>query len=616
MLKIIRSWQGRVIQGLTSINWQNRTVLLTENETAKPTTDHPLKQTYREIRGILIAIGSFSAVINILMLVGPLYMLQVYDRVLTSGSHETLVYLTVLALVLVILNAFLELVRSRLLIRSGSKLNDSLDHSVFSGLFKPSNNPVAAKSLGTLPLQDLKRLRSFAAGPGPLAFFDAPWTPLFILLIFSFHPLLGFVALIGGLILFSLAVLSELSTRNISGEAAVTANNASMFADASYRNIEVVRGMGMIPQLHRRWQNIHRTGISQSNIAADRIGLLNSISKLVRPALQICMLGTGAYLVLQAETSAGVMIASSIIMGRALAPVEAAVGQWRSFLAARTAFFRLFDFLNFNDVDIERVALPKPEGNLSVSSLTLIPAGQEKAILKDVSFNVKAGEIVGVIGPSGSGKSSLARCLVGVWGATVGTVRLDGADIRQWAPEDLGLHMGYLPQDVELFDGTIAENIARFYEIDSDEMIAAANLAGAHEMILHLPDGYETNVGPNGAALSGGQRQRIGLARAVYGSPSFIVLDEPNASLDGEGEKALMDALESLRKLDKTVVIISHRSNILTVVDKVLILRNGSVELFGDHDQVMPRLLGKVSPMQPKRVEKPKKVSKANATKA
>lgn len=569
----------------------------------------PLAFALSSAKRVFVVVAFFSCLINLLMLVSPLYMLQVYDRVLTSRSHETLIYLTILAVSLIGFNAFLELIRSRILVRIGVRLDEHLSWPVFQALFKTKT-----PSESTQALNDLATVRNFLGGSGPNAFFDAPWTPAFIALIFVFHPLLGVIAAVGAILLFIVALTSEAVTRSVFGEAHMHSREASFFANAALRNQEVIKGMGMLPDLTQRWSEKNAAALNFQSVANDRVGLLSALSKLIRPVLQISMLGTGAYLVLQEATSPGVMIASSIIMGRALAPVESAVSQWRSFVAARGSYFRLKTMLNEVGMPLSKTSLPAPTGQLSVESLKLTPPGAEKPVLHDVSFEIAAGEVLAVIGASAAGKSTLARAIVGIWPLDDGHIRLDGADLTQWLPEELGPHIGYLPQDVELFAGTIAENISRFGEEDSAKVIAAAKLADAHGMILHQTDGYDTQIGPNGRALSGGQRQRVGLARALYNNPALIVLDEPNASLDSTGERALMSTIGRLKEQGQTVIIISHRSNILRAVDKVLILNAGEVEAFERRERVMPKLVGAAQPLHEEN-SKPKQVTRRKQSK-
>jgi PrtD family type I secretion system ABC transporter len=547
-----------------------------------------LKETFYAARYIFISIAIFSFFLNLLMLVSPFYMLQVYDRVLTSQSKDTLYMLTILAVGLLGISAILELARGRILVRLGARLDRHITHDLFAALIE--DRIATRRSAGSQPIRDLETVRGFLTGPGLLAFFDAPWIPLFLGLIFLFHPLLGMVACGGAIVLLLLAILSEFSTRVPWQRASSESMQAHSFAETSLRNADVIWALGMLGDLRRRWQQKHLTALLHSGRAPDRLGVFSAIAKFVRPLLQIGILGFGAYLVIEEQISAGVMIAASIVMGRALAPVEASITHWRSFISARSAYSRLAILLGEYDINRERMKLPTPVGKVSVEGLTLVPPGASKPALINVSFQLAPGELLGVVGPSAAGKSSLARALMGIWAPKIGHVRLDGADMADWDRKDLGRHLGYLPQDVELFDGTVAENIGRFEAFEPEAVNRAAQIANAHDMILHLPDGYDTQIGEGGCVLSGGQRQRLGLARAIYGLPCFIVLDEPNANLDSEGEVALRITLKRLKRAGKTVIIISHKRSTLSDTDKLLVLESGRVKMFGPRDEVLQKL--------------------------
>lgn len=547
-----------------------------------------LKNAIFRFKSAFITVGFFSLIINVLLLVSPLYMLQIYDRVLSSGSQETLIALTGIAIFLLCVLGVLEVIRSKVLIRVGSGLDKMTKGRVFEGLFEAGLRRGATNSQG---IRDLETVRQFLSSNALFVFYDAPWVPFFIGLIFVLHPLLGTISLVGALVIFSLAVATEFVSRGIFKEAAGHAVLSSSFAEASLRNSDVLQAMGMLPQVRQRWESIHNPMVELQAKANSRVGVLVGASKVVRFSLQVFILGAGAWLVLQQASTPGVMIAASIIMGRALAPVEQAIGTWRNFVGARTAFRRLEDLLEFQFSSADSVNLPKPEGQLSVERLVAAPPQNQKPILKGLSFSIEPGRTLGVIGPSAAGKTTLARLLVGVWAPLQGHVRLDGAEIYSWDSANRGPHLGYLPQDVELFSGTVAENIARFSEpIDSEAVIAAAKLAGCHELILHLPKGYETHIGERGLGLSGGQRQRIALARAVFREPSFIVLDEPDSNLDSSGEAALVETIVRVKQLKKTVVLIAHNTRLLQVVDDILLLNDGQVGAFGPRDEVLGQL--------------------------
>lgn len=540
------------------------------------------------LRRTFYGLGAFSGVINLLMLTPAVYMLQVYDRALVSSNVTTLLMLTVLVVGLYVLMALLEVVRSRVLIRVGNRLDMMLNKRVFGAAFernlrRAGGNPAQA-------LQDLAQVRQFLTGNGLFAFFDAPWTPIFLLVIYLVHPLLGLITLIGSLILVALAYLTEITTRKPLAEANQASVVSGSFANNNLRNAEVIEAMGMLPAIRQRWFGNHLRILEMQTLASDRAAYINGATRFVRIALQSLILGTGALLAIEGKITPGMMIACSILAGRALAPVELAISTWKQLLTSRAAWGRLGGLLEDYPAQKQAMPLPKPVGLLGVESAFVNAPGLPQVILRNISLNLAPGEALGVIGPSASGKSTLARLLVGVWPAQAGKVRLDGADVYQWNKEELGPWLGYLPQDVELFEGSIAENIARFGEIDSDAVILAAKQAGVHEMILRLPQGYDTHLSADGGSLSGGQKQRIGLARALYGDPSLIVLDEPNASLDDVGEAALVQALLDLKRREKTLVLISHRPTVLNMVDKVLMLREGAVQMFGSRDEVFNAL--------------------------
>ncbi|MEM7122544.1 MAG: type I secretion system permease/ATPase [Pseudomonadota bacterium] len=550
----------------------------------------PLKQAVRAMRRTFLAVGFFSMFINILMLTAPLYMLQVFDRVLTSGSESTLVSLTVLAVGLVMVMGFLEVMRSRILVRIGARLDEQLGDFVFTATFARSLS--AARLDRGEALRDLVSLRQFMATTGPVALFDAPWTPIYLLVIFLFHPLLGFVALSSALLLFALALINEVRTRPPIEEAGRHAAEAEMFAQSSLRNAEAIQAMGMMPALRSMWRGRHQSSLHLQSVASDRGGTISAMSKSIRLIAQLAILGTGAYLAIMQIITPGVMIAASIIMARALQPVEQAIVSWRAFVSARQSYRRLKQLLTNVGDQPDRMRLPKPSGAVALDRVVAVPPGASAPSLNRISFELQPGTAVGVIGPTGAGKSSLARILVGVWQPYDGTVRLDGAELSNYLPDELGSCIGYLPQDVELFDGTIGHNIARFCEdATPEEIVAAAKLANVHDMILHLPQGYDTPIGEGGRRLSGGQRQRIALARALFREPSLIVLDEPNASLDADGDKALSEAIVTMKERGKTVVVMAHRPSAIAAVDQLIMMRDGRIETFGEKQDVLRKVM-------------------------
>ncbi|HVJ24637.1 MAG TPA: type I secretion system permease/ATPase [Burkholderiales bacterium] len=545
-----------------------------------------MRDLVSRFRPLFVFAGLFSLVINLLLLVPPLYMLQVFDRVLTSRSGETLFVLTVAAVAALGFMAMLDVLRTRLLAAAGAALDRGLGPRVLDGLLAQTARLSGAAYLNGL--RDVNTLRGFLGGNGLLTLFDAPWLPFFLLVIFLFHPLLGAIALAGALFMVLLAWLNERLTREPLERAQTEARRAARFIDANVRNAEVVSALGMLPAVTRRWARLNDAALGEQARAARAGSFFSGSTKFARQFIQLAMLAGGAYLVVAEHVTAGVMIAATILLGRALAPVETLVGGWRGLVEARSAWRRLDQLLKDSPQLEPGTELPAPLGRLEVERVVF--GLGDKPILRGVSFKLEPGEALGLIGPSASGKSTLARLIVGVWKARAGVVRLDGADVATWPRERLGPHIGYLPQDVELFAGTVAENIARLGEPADAEVIRAAQRAQVHEMILRLPKGYDTEIGEGGQSLSPGQRQRIALARALYGNPRLVVLDEPNADLDSEGEEALLGALQGLKADGVTLVIIAHRPSMLRGVDKMLVLRDGLVDRFGPRGEIMERV--------------------------
>ncbi|ENT2949044.1 type I secretion system permease/ATPase [Klebsiella aerogenes] len=538
---------------------------------------------------IFWTVGVFTAFINILMLVPSIYMLQVYDRVLPSGNEITLLMLTLIMLAMFGMMALLEYVRSMVVIRIGAQLDMRLNTRVYTAAYEDNLKNKSADA-GQM-LNDLTNMRQFLTGSALFAFFDAPWFPIYLLVIFLFNPWLGLFALIGSLILIALAVVNEIVSKEPLAEASKLALQSGSLASTNLRNAEVIEALGMLPNIKGRWFSLHQRFLNSQRVASERASRINSITKFVRLSLQSLVLGLGGWLAIDGHITPGMMIAGSILMGRTLAPIEQVINVWKSWSSAKLSYRRLVKLLDSNPPRGTGMSLPKPEGVLSVENVSAKPPGaQGEPVLHTVSFNLQAGDVLGIIGPSASGKSTLARLLVGIWPVSEGIVRLDGADIYQWNKDELGPHIGYLPQDIELFAGTIAENIARFNDVDAEKVIAAAKLAGVHELILRFPHGYDSVIGNGGSGLSGGQKQRIGLARALYGDPSLIVLDEPNSNLDDAGELALNKAIAFLRERQKTVVLITHRTNLLSMTSKLLLLVNGKVNAFGTTQQVLQAL--------------------------
>lgn len=540
-------------------------------------------------KGSFLSVGFFSFFVNILMLVPSFYMLQVYDRAVGSASLSTLLMLTLIMLLLMVTMGGLEWVRSRIMVRISTRLDTLLSQRLFDASFKQALNTSGMHATAQ-PLNDLNGLRQFLTGNGLFAFFDAPWIPIYLAVMFMFHPWYGWMGVVSAALLGALAFANEKLTHAPLQAANREQMAASAFTHKSLRNAEVVESMGMLASLRQHWSGRTHKVLALQGLASDRAATMTSLSRTFRQIVQSLVLGLGAYLVINHEISSGLMIAGSILLGRALAPIDQLIGVWKGFLGARSQYARLHELLLKIAAEPERMSLPVPEGEIRVEGLSAGSPDARKPIIRGVDFQVAAGEVVGIIGPSGAGKSTLARALLGVWPSLAGTVRLDGADISQWRREELGPYIGYLPQDIELFEGTISQNISRFGPVNAPAVVAAARMAGVHELVLQLPDGYDTLIGANGGGLSGGQRQRIGLARALYGEPRLVVLDEPNSNLDEAGEKMLAEALQKLKQSRATVFVITHRPGVLAQVDKLLVLNHGELSLFGPRDQVLARL--------------------------
>jgi PrtD family type I secretion system ABC transporter len=550
-----------------------------------------LSRALASCRGAFWTVGAFSGVVNLLMLTGSIYMLQVYDRVIPSRSVPTLVGLSVLVMFLFSMQGVLDFLRQRLLTRIASILDTNLTHRLYRAVVEL---PLRSRQTGDglQHLRDFDGIRSFLSGMGPTALFDLPWLPLYLGLCFLLHPILGLTVFGGSAVLFALAVLTEVMSRKPAQEAAAYGSARYALAESSRHGAEAIKAMGMGQALSRRWAQANDRYLATQERASDVAGGFGSLSKVLRMLLQSVTLGIGAWLVIFDMASAGVIIASSILMTRALAPIELAIGHWRGFISSRQSWKRLGDLLAALPAEKECMSLPAPRQTLAVEGVTVEVPSCMGAVVHNVSFSLAAGQGLGIIGPSASGKSTLARALVGVWPALRGSIRLDGATLDQWNADALGTAVGYMPQEVELFDGTIAENIARFAdEPDAKLVVAAAKAAGAHEMILRLPNGYETSIGEAGSRLSAGQRQRIALARALYGDPFLVVLDEPNSNLDGEGEAALTEAIRSVRERGGIVIVIAHRQSALAAIDQVLVLNSGAVQNMGPRDDVLRKSL-------------------------
>lgn len=550
-----------------------------------------IAQALARCRSALVSVGLFSALINMLMLTGPLFMLQVYDRVLPSGSVPTLVGLAVLTVALYAFQTLLEGIRARVLVRIGASLDESLSSRAYTLV---AQLPLLARVQGDglQPVRDLDQIRNFLSSAGPTAFFDLPWIPLYLGICFLFHPLIGIAAVVGGVILFAVTLAAELLTRDPARRVSALGAKRNANLEATRRNAEVVHAMGMGGRLCDRFASTNSEYLDVNRRVSDIGGGLGTLSRGVRLLIQSVVLGLGAYLVIMQDASPGIIIASSILVSRALSPVELAVGNWKGFVAARQSWARLSKTLEMIPTNGELLELPQPRKTLSVASASIVAPAGGRTILQDITFDLKAGDALGVIGPSASGKSSLARMLVGVWRPVRGNVCLDGAALDQWSSEILGRYVGYLPQSVELFDGTVAENIARFERDPSPEQVlGAAMAAGVHDLILSLPDGYETEIGESGVMLSAGQRQRVALARALYGDPFLVVLDEPNSNLDEEGDQALAAAIMSIRNRGGVAIVIAHRPSAIAACDQVLILINGRLQRIGPKNEILRGLV-------------------------
>jgi ATP-binding cassette, subfamily C, type I secretion system permease/ATPase len=550
-----------------------------------------LGEALRACRGAFIGVFMMSCIINLLYLTGSVFMLEVYDRVLPSRSVPTLVGLVIIAAGLYMAQGFLDLLRGRILGRVGTALDEALNARVFDIVVRL---PLVAggRSEGLQPLRDLDNVRSFLGSMGPGAFFDLPWLPFYLAICFAFHVMIGLTALVGAVFLVGLTLVTEYMSRKPAREAMTLAARRNDLAATSRRNAEVLVAMGMAGRLNKRWNEANEKYLTGNQNASDVSGGLGAVSKVMRMMLQSAVLGVGAYLVIHQEATAGIIIAGSILSARALAPVDLAIAHWKGFVAARQSWHRLNRLLEQMPERPAQTLLQNPSSRLSVEGVAVVAPGDQRVIISDVTFALQAGNALGVIGSSGSGKSSLIRALVGVWQPARGKVRIDGAALDQWSSDVLGQFIGYLPQDVELFAGSVAQNICRFEpDAKSDKIIAAAKEAGVHDMIIKMRDGYNTQVGEQGTALSAGQAQRVALARALYGDPFLIVLDEPNSNLDTEGDEALTRAIRSSRERGAIVVVVAHRPIGIEAVDQILVLKDGRMQAFGPKEQVLAQVL-------------------------
>jgi PrtD family type I secretion system ABC transporter len=546
-----------------------------------------LERAIKACRSAFATCALFSLLINLLMLVSPIYMLQVYDRVLTTGRIETLVMLTLIATIALAVMCALDALRTSVTIRVGCWLNEQLGPAYLACAVR---GRLKSDPSGVEHLRDISQLQNFVATQGLTAFFDAPWVPIFVALIWILHPMLGMVALASAVVLFLLSIANEFATRKATETANKKQIEASLLADATIRNAEIVQAMHMLPAMTDRWAAINGAVVDGLRRSGDIGGFVLATTKFVRFFVQVAILGVGAWLVVNSQLTAGAMIAGSILLGRALAPVELAISMWRNFMGARFSYGRLKKAIEEHPAPPRRTTLPSPGGRVAVDGVSYLTPNTAQLIVSEVSCDVGPGEALAIIGPSGAGKSTLCRMMVGLALPNVGEIRLDGSPIHHWDGEQIGRHIGFLPQDVELFTGSVRDNIARMQVAGDEAVVKAATLAHAHEMIQHFPQGYDTHIGDGGVRLSGGQRQRIGLARAVFGNPRFIVLDEPNANLDQAGEAALAQAIETLKRSGVALIIVGHRPSTLSVANKILFLKEGRTAMFGERDQVLEAL--------------------------
>ena len=551
--------------------------------------ENNLQVALKACKGSFLSVGFFSLFVNALMLAPTFYMIQVSGRVVPSSSTSTLIMLTLILTIMMLTLGSLEWVRSRIMVRISNRLDALLSRDIYRASFKKALS-TGGMDASAQSLNDLTSLRQFLTGNGLFAFFDAPWLPIYTAVMFLFHPWFGWMTVGSAVVLVVLAFLNHRYTGKALTEANQQSVRATLQTTKNLRNAEVIESMGMLDTLMTRWAVYQRRVLVLQSQASDKGGIITSISKTFRTWAQSIMLALGAYLVITHEINPGLLMAGSLLLGRALSPIDQMIGSWKGFVAARVQYGRLNDTLEKLNAEPQRMALPDPEGHIQVENLVIAPPGAKAAVIRNMSFVTPAGSIVGIVGPSAAGKSTLARALLGIWPPQHGTVRLDGADIAAWDKQKLGPHLGYLPQDIELFEGTISDNVARFGKIDPEKVVLAARVAGVHEMILQLPDGYDTVIGSEGINLSGGQRQRIGLARAIYGNPRLIVLDEPNSNLDDVGEKALAVALQKIKETGATVFIISHRPSILSRLDRIMVMNAGTITMYGARDHVIAEL--------------------------
>ena len=578
------------------------------NQKDKKLVQSKLEEVLKQTRKWFLFAGFFSMFINMLMLVPSLYMLQVYDRVMQSRSLETLVFLTIIIAVLFVTMGLLEVVRSRILIRIGNKIDLDLSPKLFDLIFEQAR--LKPGQVTPAPINDLVKLRQYMTGNGVFAFFDAPWFPFYLFVMYLFSPTFALFTVFAAIVLFSITLINEKSTKTALARANQLNNQSTFFVSKNIQNAEIIHAMGMNKAIKNKWLQKHLSFLKTQSDASEQAGKWANLSKTLRQFFQSLTYGLGAYLAIKGEISPGTIIAGAVLMGRTLAPLDLLTNSWKGFSDAKGAYKRLSELLKEFSETKETMDLPAPKGEVSVENIMVVPPLSKVPAIKGVNMIIPAGATVGVIGPSGSGKSTLARAILGVWPLYTGTVRLDGADIHKWDSQKLGRYIGYLPQDIELFEGTISENIARLGEVDATKVVEAAKVAGVHDMILRLPDGYDTKIGSGGIGLSGGQRQRVGLARAIYNNPVLVVLDEPNSNLDAQGEISLVETIKYLKAQGSTVIIISHKTDILQITDLIAVLKDGTLQMYGKTPEVLVKLgLATVAPKQVQQTTVAPKVS-------
>ena len=557
----------------------------------KPNEKDVIREFLKFTKKTFLFVGLFSLFVNILMLLPAIYMLAVYDIVVPSRSENTLLFITALVVILFGIMALLQIIRGKILVRINNRIDNILNERVVDSMYRFALKHPTKASIQ--PFNDFQQIKNFLTGQTIFAFFDVPWIPIYLFVLFMFHTYYGTLALIIIFVVIAITLANEYSSKKHLEKANETLIKSNKFLNNTISNMEVIEALGMRRRIYKRWFNIYKNYLSSYKIANDKGIFWSNTTRTFRMLSQSLMLGLGGLLAINLQISSGMIVAGSIVLGRALAPLDLLVSTWRNFSSARLAYKRLNSLLAEFEEEPQRIKLPEPKGSITLREVVVVAPDGKNPILKNINLHINAGEMVALVGPSGAGKSSLVRTILGVWMPINGKVEIDGADIKQWDREYLGNYLGYLPQDIELFEGTIAENIARFEDAKDEDIIEAARISGAHEVIVKFPDGYNTYIGPGGITLSGGQRQRVGLARALYKNPKIVILDEPNSNLDDAGERALFNALIELKKRQTTVIVITHKINILELVDKIIVLRDGVIQMYGAKEKILPQLLGK-----------------------